>query len=104
MKAIARRTFVNAVVRPAIAFAPWPFSIVRTLAQNAASERLIVHSARPEDLETPVHLLTTFITRNELFYVRSHFYTPAIHEQEWRLVIDGEVERPQHLTLDDIKR
>jgi len=76
----------------------------RTLVEDSAPDRLIVHSARPEDLETPVHLLTSWITANDLFYVRSHFYTPAIREEEWRLSIGGEVERPLQLTLNDIKR
>jgi DMSO/TMAO reductase YedYZ molybdopterin-dependent catalytic subunit len=72
------------------------------LAQNASSQ-LIVHSARPEDLETPAHLLTSWITPNELFYVRSHFYTPAVSLESWRLHVDGNVERPLHLTLDAIR-
>jgi DMSO/TMAO reductase YedYZ molybdopterin-dependent catalytic subunit len=48
--------------------------------------------------------LTSWITPNELFYVRSHFYTPAIREGEWTLRIDGDVDTPLTLTLDDVKR
>jgi DMSO/TMAO reductase YedYZ molybdopterin-dependent catalytic subunit len=65
---------------------------------------LIVHSSRPEDLETPVHLLDSWLTPNDLFYVRSHFYTPTIRPGEWRLRVDGGVERPANLTLDEIKQ
>ena len=71
---------------------------------EASRERLIVRSARPQDLETPPHLLDSWITPNELFYVRSHFYTPSIDEAAWRLVVDGDVDTPLTLTLADIRR
>jgi DMSO/TMAO reductase YedYZ molybdopterin-dependent catalytic subunit len=73
-------------------------------AQESVSERRIIHSARPQDLETPVHLLTSWITPNDLFYIRSHFYTPSIRESAWRLRIDGEVARPIDLTLGQLKQ
>jgi sulfite oxidase len=75
------------------------------LAQQLISkDRLIVRSGRPEDLETPVHLLDSWITPNDLFYVRSHFYTPMIDASSWRLQVDGDVERTLLLTLDDIRQ
>jgi DMSO/TMAO reductase YedYZ molybdopterin-dependent catalytic subunit len=64
---------------------------------------LIVRSARPQDLETPPHLLTSWITPVPLFYVRSHFYTPTIDAARWALRVDGEVERPLTLTLDALR-
>jgi DMSO/TMAO reductase YedYZ molybdopterin-dependent catalytic subunit len=104
MRNVARRTFLNAVTRSGIFFvASKSDSLVSLLAQSRATGQLIVHSARPEDLETPPHLLTSWITPNELFYVRSHFYTPAISEESWRLHVDGHVEHPLQLTLDAIK-
>src|SRR5262247_589453 len=48
-------------------------------------ERLIVRSVRPEDLETPVSLLNTWITPNELFYVRHHSYAAKVNDDEWKL-------------------
>lgn len=102
---IARRDFLHAVARAgAVLVASGPASVGHLLAQTAASERLIIHSARPEDVETPPHLLTSWITPNDLFYVRSHFYTPAIQESEWRLRIDGDVERPLSLTLNELRQ
>ena len=82
---------------------------------NAAGDRLfaqgengvrqrIVRSVRPEDLETPHALFDSWITPNELFYVRSHLYTPSIDVTTWRLSVDGEVERPLTLTLADLKQ
>jgi DMSO/TMAO reductase YedYZ molybdopterin-dependent catalytic subunit len=67
-------------------------------------EKLIVRSVRPEDLETPVGLLNTWLTPHELFYVRHHAYAPTVNVNEWKLVIDGEVEKPYTLTLDELKR
>ena len=73
------------------------------LAQQAASSGpLIVHSGRPQDLETPARLLTSWITPNELFYVRSHFYTPTVREDMWSLQIDGDVAAPLMLSMDAI--
>src|SRR3970282_46511 len=71
--------------------------------QVVAKDRLIIRSARPEDLETPVHLLTSWITPNDLFYVRSHFYTPSIEAGAWTLRIDGEVGRVLELTLAGLR-
>jgi DMSO/TMAO reductase YedYZ molybdopterin-dependent catalytic subunit len=44
------------------------------------------------------------LTPNELFYVRSHFYTPSIQEGPWRLQVEGDVERPLSLTLSELKQ
>ncbi|HKC87126.1 MAG TPA: sulfite oxidase, partial [Blastocatellia bacterium] len=66
-------------------------------------ERLIVRSIRPEDLETPVSLLNTWITPNDLFFVRHHMYAPNVKVDEWKLTVDGEVQTPLTLTLDELK-
>lgn len=86
-----------------------PNEFTKVLAQNVikGKEKLIVRSMRPEDLETPVGLLNTWITPNDLFYVRTHTYPPRIDEQagkEWKLEIDGEVERPMAISLDELKK
>ncbi len=78
-------------------------------AQNSikGKERLIVRSIRPEDLETPVHLLNTWLTPNDLFYVRHHLYAARVEEQaarEWTVRVDGEVEKPLNLTIDELKQ
>ena len=75
-------------------------------AQNVikGKERLIVRSVRPEDLETPASLLNTWITPNDLFYVRHHMYAAKVNVDEWKLTVDGEVQTPLSLTLDELKR
>ncbi len=65
---------------------------------------LIVRSPKPLDLETPVHLLDSWITPNELFFVRGHLYIPQVDIAAWRLSVDGAVEHPLSLTLEDLKR
>jgi DMSO/TMAO reductase YedYZ molybdopterin-dependent catalytic subunit len=101
-----RRAFLEAAGRAgAAAVGVGGFLPAGILAQQPLSkERLIVRSARPEDLETPVHLLTSWITPNDLFYVRSHFYTPSIDAAAWTLQIDGDVDRPLRLTLEELRR
>jgi DMSO/TMAO reductase YedYZ molybdopterin-dependent catalytic subunit len=65
---------------------------------------MITLSPRPLDLETPVEGFVDEITPVEHFFVRSHTYIPEVKEPDWKLVIDGLVERPLTLTLADLKR
>ena len=104
MPHVRRRTFLETVGRLAPSAAAAALLPSSVLARQAVSkDRLIVRSARPEDLETPAQLLTSWITPNDLFYVRSHFYTPSIDPGAWRLRIDGEVGTPLDLTLADLR-
>lgn len=69
------------------------------------NERLVVRSESPADFETPVSLLDrSWITPNDVHFVRSHLRTPRVSLETWRLKIDGEVERPLSLTLQDLAR
>jgi len=102
---VLRRTFLAAVGRAVPgASAAILLPSIADAGQALSKARLIARSARPEDLETPVHLLTSWITPNDLFYVRSHFYTPSIEPGAWTLRIDGDVDHPIELTLGDIRR
>jgi DMSO/TMAO reductase YedYZ molybdopterin-dependent catalytic subunit len=83
---------------------PWGRSGVLFGQTAASAERRIVRSARPQDLETPAALFESWLTPNELFYVRSHLYTPSIDLATWNLAIDGDVDRPQTLTMADLRR
>jgi sulfite oxidase len=66
--------------------------------------QLIVRSESPADFETPVNLLDkSWITPNDVHYVRTHLPTPAIRPNEWSLTIDGEVNRPLKLSMNDIR-
>ncbi|HEU4390307.1 MAG TPA: sulfite oxidase [Blastocatellia bacterium] len=99
---LTRRSFVGSALVGAAGFFYTPRNSV---AQTAGkSDKLIVRSVRPEDLETPVALLNSWITPNELFYVRSHLYAPEIKAGEWSLTVDGEVQHQLTLGLDDVRR
>jgi DMSO/TMAO reductase YedYZ molybdopterin-dependent catalytic subunit len=71
----------------------------------AGKEKLIVRSVRPPDYETPVALLDSWLTPVEHFYVRQHMPTPpGLDAATWSLQIDGEVDNPITLTLDDLRK
>lgn len=102
-----RRVFLKRLVQGGLAAAAWRAGSVRAMApqaSSAAASPLIVRSERPQDVETPVRLLDSWITPNERFYVRSHVYTPRVDGDAWRLRVDGRVARPQTLSLDDLKK
>ena len=63
---------------------------------------MIIREKEPANLEMPFGLLDGLITPNELFYIRSHFPVPAIDPKVWRLRIEGAVEQPLELTLEDL--
>ena len=73
-------------------------------AQVSGDTARVVRSARPQDIETPVSLLDSWITPNDRFFVRSHLYTPDVDVKTWRLTVDGEVEAPLSLTLEDLRQ
>src|SRR5688572_22989200 len=67
-------------------------------------EKMLVRSLRPPDYETPVALLDSWITPVEHFYVRSHLPVPAVDAATWALQIEGEVQTPVTLSIEDIRR
>jgi sulfite oxidase len=73
-------------------------------ADQADQSRMIVRSPRPEDLEMPLDGFTDWITPIDRFFVRCHTYTPHVNLSEWSLKIDGKVDRPTTLTMDDLKK
>jgi len=60
----------------------------------------IIRSEEPLNLEMPFEHLDGFITPTKSFYVRTHFPIPKIDKAEWRLRIEGEVEKPFEITYD----
>ncbi len=66
---------------------------------------LIVRSYRFLDLETPVELLTEWITPIKYFYVRNHMFEPVKPDiGGWRLTINGEVGKPLKFTLAELAK
>ncbi|HVT02146.1 MAG TPA: sulfite oxidase [Thermoanaerobaculia bacterium] len=58
----------------------------------------------PQNAETPLNLLTDYITPNELFFVRSHWVPRMPDLKTWRLTIDGEVDHTTVLSLADLRK
>ncbi len=74
---------------------------------NSAGESsgdLITLSPSPKDLEMPVEGFVDEITPMEHFFVRCHTMIPKVNMADWKLEISGLVERPQMLTLRDLKQ
>ena len=66
---------------------------------------LIVLNDRPLSAETPAHLLDDTITPTERHFIRNNGIPPAsVDAAAWTLTIDGLVETPLTLGIDDLKR
>jgi DMSO/TMAO reductase YedYZ molybdopterin-dependent catalytic subunit len=70
---------------------------------HEGKEGLIVRNDLPLNIETPAHLLDDDVTPNHLHFVRNNGTLPEpIDPGEWRLIVDGEVERELELTLEQL--
>ena len=95
-----RRSFLKLATLAAVA----PAIVVDALQATdpVATKRLLQLNAYPLDAETPLELLNTYITPNDLFFIRSHYISARVNPDTWTLSIDGAVSRPMHLTLADL--
>jgi len=67
---------------------------------------LIVHNERPVNAEPPPHLLDADFTPREHFFVRNNGLAPDKTDKPgaWTFTVDGEVQKPLTLSLDDLRR
>src|SRR5260370_1546854 len=65
---------------------------------------LITRQTEPRVLETPLNKVDSFLTPNELFYVRSHSRAPKLDAKSYRLRIDGAVRNPLSVTYEQLRR
>lgn len=100
-----RREFLASLARVAAgtialgALPPWTRA-----ALAAAPPDLIERNESPEHWETtPAALGRTYLTPNDLFFVRSHFPAPQIDLADWRLRVEGHVTTPLALTLTELQ-
>ena len=77
------------------------------LADEAAiqgKDGLVVLNDRPLSAETPAHLLDDAITPSERHFIRNNGIPPAnVDASAWTLTVDGLVETPLWLGIDDLK-
>jgi len=67
-------------------------------------ERLIVRSARPVNLEARLGDLTAYHTSEATFFVRNNYDGQPIDPAQWSVKIEGEVDNPVVLRLDDLRK
>ena len=75
-----------------------------TAATAVMPKRLLQMNGYPLNLETPLELLTDYLTPVDLFFVRSHWIPRMPDLKTWRLTVDGEVNKPLKLSLADLKK
>ena len=63
---------------------------------------MVIREEEPLNIEYPFRTLDGPITPNNQFFVRTHFPIPVIDASDWRLTIDGEVERELSLSYSDL--
>ena len=65
-------------------------------------EQRRVVTAVPENSETPLEGVRSWVTPSRLFFVRNHFNVPALDTSTWQLRVEGCVEHPLDLTWDQL--
>ena len=65
--------------------------------------RMLVRTERPLNLESPTAALDSFLTPNEALFVRSHHGSPAVGLRPWEISVEGLVDRPIKLGLDELR-
>ncbi|MDR3564881.1 MAG: sulfite oxidase [Negativicutes bacterium] len=65
---------------------------------------LILAKLQPENMETPLNVLNTWVVPNELFYIRNHFLYPNIDLATWSLTIGGQVNRQLSLNYEQLSK
>jgi DMSO/TMAO reductase YedYZ molybdopterin-dependent catalytic subunit len=66
-----------------------------------AEQRKVV-TAQPENSETPLDSVRSWVTPTRLFFVRNHFSVPAVDLAAWRLIVEGRVTKRRAWTWDDL--
>ena len=95
-----RRKFLGVAALTALA----PRRLFAAAESLAPGRHLLQMNAFATDAETPLDALTTYITPNDLFFVRHHWVPVMPDPARWKLTIDGDVSRPLTLSLDELKR
>jgi sulfite oxidase len=81
-----------------------PLLVAQKAVNPHARESMLQMNGYAVNAETPLALLTDYVTPNELFFVRSHWIPRTPDPKKWRLTIDGEVDRMGRMTLSELKK
>ena len=83
-----------------------PLLAGRPLVRYPEKTDLILLTARPPQLETPMRWFEHAITPNEAFFVRYHVFPipTSVDLHSWRLEVKGHVDRPLSLSMADLEK
>ena len=78
----------------------------RPLVRYPEKTDLILLTARPPQLETPMAYFDRAITPNDAFFVRYHVspIPTSVDLDQWRLEVKGHIDRPLSLAMADLKK
>src|SRR5580692_10279376 len=68
-----------------------------------SSAGLIIRQKEPKNLEAPFDRIDSYLTPNELFYIRSHFPIPNLDRATYQLRIEGAVSHPFTLSYEELR-
>lgn len=72
--------------------------------ERGVREELIFRQRQPDNLEGPTDVFEASLTPVQRFFVRNHFDVPQLEPDSWRVNIDGAVNNPIKLGLEDLER
>jgi len=102
---VSRRGFLITTGAAVVASALRPAAAgAQTSPPVPGKEKLIVRSPRPINLEAKVADLSAYYTPEDAFFVRNNLEAPTVDPTQWSLRIEGEVENPLVLRLDDLRK
>src|ERR1700716_1084829 len=70
---------------------------------QSSSVGLIIRQREPNNLETPLNQIDSYLTPTKLFYIRSHFPAPTLAVASYQLRIDGAVRNPLSLNYNELR-
>jgi DMSO/TMAO reductase YedYZ molybdopterin-dependent catalytic subunit len=75
----------------------------RSRGEEVWGEGRRVVTSFPENSETPLEDVQSWVTPNRLFFVRNHFAEPTLDQASWQLRVEGLVSRPLRLSWEDLE-
>jgi DMSO/TMAO reductase YedYZ molybdopterin-dependent catalytic subunit len=66
------------------------------------TEQRKIVTATPENSETPLENVRSWVTPTRLFFVRNHFPVPDVDAASWRLSVEGRVRTPRLWTAAEL--
>ena len=82
-----------------------PAALAESAFKIEGKNGLTVLNDRPVNAETPAHLLNDEVTPTARHFIRNNGIPPTnVDPKTWTLTIDGEVEKPLKLTIEELRR